>query len=127
MNKTFLKSILRANVGQTAAHPDLLPSKLVHLSVKVSGEAVFANTAILGNANTLVESSLRHRLQNHDLSCSVEADQVFISAKKIQEQCKTLLYPYPFNTDDKVPETLSNFYTSGFHAWSSRAMRAVSA
>lgn len=95
INSTFFKSVLLADLSPAAAQRGILPRQLIHLFVEVSPEAVFAGTAILSEAGTLGETSLRHRLRNHELACSEESDQVGIDAPKIQKQGKTLLYSYP--------------------------------
>lgn len=118
--------MLRAGLGKNAAQIGLLPGRLVHLFVEVSGEALFADTAHLSDAGIPGHTSLRGRLHNHKLPCRKKSDQAVTGAPQNQEQCKTLSHPYSFVTGDDVPESLGNFYTSGFYAEGSRAMCAVS-
>lgn len=47
-------------------------------------------------------------------------------AAEVQEQRKTLPYPYPFFKIDDEPETPDYFYINDFYARESCAMRAVS-
>lgn len=126
MKAVFLNSVLRLNFGKTAARRDLHPGELVCLFVQVSGEALFADTATLGNDGSPGETSLRRRLDNHDLLSAEKSNQVAFRAPVVQDQCRTLLYFEPFSTSYEVPKTLGGLYTSGFYVRDSRAVRAVS-
>lgn len=127
MSNTFVISVLRANVGKSAAQRSLFLGQLVHFIVEVSGEAVFAGSATSSDASTPGRSSFRRRLQKHEPPSRKESGQIIIRALKTQQQCKTLFYHYRFNRSDEVPEPLRGFYTSKFYTWDSRAMRPVSA
>lgn len=83
MTNAFFKFALRANLGKITEKPSLLFNQLVHLFVKVSGEAVSAGIATLSDASTLGETFLRLALHSHDLPRTEESDQVFIGAPKI--------------------------------------------
>lgn len=88
---------------------------------------MFADTITFSDANTLGETSFCSTLHTHGLWCTEESDWVVVDAPKDEDQRKTLLYLYFSNTSDEVLKTLSDFYTSGFYAWDSRAKRASSA
>lgn len=89
----LVESVLRADIGMTAAQGGFPSGQLVHLFAEANGEAVFANTAIFSDAGTLAETSLRRRLHSHHLPSSEKPDQVAICAPRIQDQCKTLSHP----------------------------------
>lgn len=76
MNNTFLKSVLRADVGKTTAQRGRHPGQLGHHFVEVSKEALLVGTATLSNARLPGETSFRRRLHKHDLLCSEEFGQV---------------------------------------------------
>lgn len=116
INKATSKSILHADFGHTAEHRGFFPRQPDHFFVEVSIEAVSASTAIFCNAGSLDKISLRRGLRSHELSCTEESHRVGSGALESQEQCRTLLYPYIFNTYDEMPATLRGFYTSGFCA-----------
>lgn len=80
MNNLFLTSVLRADLSNIAAQRALLPAQLVRLLVRVSKAAVFAGTAILSDSGTVCKTFVRPMLNNQDLPCSKESDQVRISA-----------------------------------------------
>lgn len=126
MSNTFLKSDLKADLGKNAAQRSLLHGRLVHVFVEVRRKTVFADTNTLSDADFSGETSLCRKLHNQDLLRSEETVQVAISTPKNQEPCKTRLCLYPFDTNNNVPETLRDFYTSGYYTEASRAMRAVS-
>lgn len=117
VNKKFLKSVLRADVGKSAGQCGLFHGQFVHVFVPVSGEAVFARTATLNIAGTSGKISLCLMVYNLKLLCTEESGQVVISAPKIQEQCKTPPYLYRFITCEKVLKSMDEFYTSSFYVW----------
>lgn len=69
---------------------------------------MLAATATVSNVGTPDEISLLSRVHSHDLPCTEELDQIVIRTLKIQDQCRTLLYFYPFLTSKDVVEALSD-------------------
>lgn len=108
-----------------AARPSF--AQLVNDFPRVSRDAKLAGTTTISDIRKLGETSLSLRLHNHDVACSEESNRVVIGAPKSQKQGESLSKLYRFHTSDEVPEAMGYFYTIGFYAQDSCAMRATSA
>lgn len=53
-------------------------------------------------------------------------EQLAICSARVQKRCKTLVFPYPFITNDDLSVALGDLHTSGSYAQNSLALRAVS-
>lgn len=122
MSSYLFDSVLRADLSQSAAQRGITLGLLVQVFAEVRGEVVFAGPSTLSDASTSRKLSLRRSLCGHGLPYSEKFDQVVFGAPRTQEQYKTLA----FYTSDNVTETKAHFYTSGFDARDSHAMRTMS-
>lgn len=78
MNNAVLTYALRGKVGKTAAQRGLVFGQPIPFFVEVRGRAVSAGPATVSDAGTPGETSLRRRLENHDLPCTEESNPVVI-------------------------------------------------
>lgn len=88
---------------------------------------MFADTVTISKVDGSEKVSLYPRQHRNDLSHTEKSDQVIFSPPKTEEQSKTSLYLYTFDTSDGVPEMLGILYITGFDEGASHAVRAVSA
>lgn len=91
------------SLSKIAAQRGFLSGQLVRLVVKLSEDAVTASTTGFPDGGTLGKMSLQRRIHTHEMPCREESGNVVIGVAKSQEQCETLLYPYPSITGSDVP------------------------
>lgn len=90
MNNELFESVLRADLGKTAAQCGVLLGQPVHVLEKVSGDPVMAGTATLSDGGISGLISIRRRLHKQNVPCSEKSSWVVIGGSEVREQCKTL-------------------------------------
>lgn len=97
-----------------------------YIIVDVSGEAVIRTPATFRDASTFGRAPPPHKLQFDDVPCNQEFETVSFGLLAVRRQLMAFSLSYHSTTRNYVPETLGDFYTSGFYARESRKMRTVS-
>lgn len=85
---------------------------------------MIVGTATLSEQATLGSSSLRGKL--YDPRCNKRLNQEAIRSPAIYQQFKAPLYLPHLVTADDVPNASGDLFPSGFYAWNTRAICAVS-
>lgn len=112
----FFSMVLPESFGKSLAALGIVASVSVNLFAVHEGHAQEFRTATASKAATISAMELVQRLHNHDLPRDQGTDSVVIRTLTLVESFKNFIYTYTFFTNDEVPETSSDIFSSGLYA-----------
>lgn len=97
-------------------------NRTVMLYGKVQDAPFVARTTRLGTGGARNSRDLQRFLPHYKLGSDYGEYLIFIMLAVIRKGIKDVAYPYTFNTNEEVSDSLRDMFTVRYYAWDSRKM-----
>lgn len=125
MSDRFFKGVLVSNFGRISAQHCICLGVAVNLFVQADDLHATVGTTVSSVAGVDGKSGFCHTLHNHDFPSIHDSDLAVTGSPEIFAKFQSLPYSHSFLSNDDVLKSLRDVFSSGFHAWDRRAMRAL--